>query len=158
MPNILFVCLGNICRSPAAQAVFTDLLEIRNLQDDVLVDSAGTSSYHIGQPPCRIMQNAARSRGIDMSHLRARQVQPDDFERFDYIFAMDRSNLEDLLWMSPPEHQHKISLFLAHAPDLGPDVPDPYYGGRDQAERVLEIIEEGAQALLEHLLKTEICP
>jgi protein-tyrosine phosphatase len=93
-----------------------------------------------------------------MSHIRARQITPEDFRRFDYIFAMDRANLDELLWMAPPEHHHKISLFLAQAPDLGPDVPDPYYGGHNQAERVMDIIEEGADALLTHLLKTEICP
>jgi protein-tyrosine phosphatase len=158
MTKILFVCLGNICRSPAAQAVFEDLLAIRNLDTDVTVESAGTSDYHIGEPPCERMQRAARGRGIDMSHIRARQITPEDFRRFDYIFAMDRANLDELLWMAPPEHHHKISLFLAQAPDLGPDVPDPYYGGHNQAERVMDIIEEGADALLTHLLKTEICP
>ena len=158
MPKILFVCLGNICRSPSAQVVFEDLLAIRNLDADVMVDSAGTADYHIGKPPCETMQRVARRRGYDMSHLRARQVDYDDFQRFDYIFAMDRANLEDLLWMAPPEHHHKIRLFLEHAPDLGPDVPDPYYGGRRQAEHVMDVIEEGAEALLAHLLKTELCP
>jgi len=105
-----------------------------------------------------MMQRAARSRGIDMSHMRSRQIQPEDFQRFDYIYALDEANLDDLLQMSPPEHRHKIKLFLEYAPDLGPDVPDPYYGGHDQAERVMEIIEDGALALLENLLKTEICP
>ena len=158
MLRILFVCLGNIRRSPSAQAIFEDLLAIRNLENDVYVDSAGTSTYHIGEPPCPGMQRAARGRGIDMSHMRARRVSTEDFRHFDYILAMDQANLDELLWMAPPEHHHKIGLFLAHAPDLGPDVPDPYYGGRDQAEQVMEIIEEGAQALLEHLLKTEVCP
>jgi len=155
MPNILFICLGNVCRSPSAQAVFEDLLIPRNIADMVTVDSAGTTDYHAGKPPCQAMQRAARQRGIEMSHLRARQVQPEDFEQFDYLFAMDRSNRDDLLWMAPLEHRHKISLFLSQAPDLGPDVPDPYYGGHDQAERVMDIIEDGALALLEHLLKTE---
>ena len=104
------------------------------------------------------MQRVIQQVGLDMSHLRARQVTPEDFQRFDYIYAMDRANLDDLLWMAPPEHHHKIKLFLEHAPDLGPDVPDPYYGGRNQAERVLDIIEEGALTILEHLLKTEVCP
>ncbi len=158
MPGILFVCLGNTCRSPSAQAVFEDLLIPRNIADMVVVDSAGTTDYHVGEPPCETMQQAARRRGIEMSHLRSRQVQPDDFERFDFIFAMDRANLDDLRWLAPPEHHHKIKLFLEYAPDLGPDVPDPYYGGRNQAERVMDIIEDGALALLEHLLKTEICP
>jgi len=158
MARILFVCLGNICRSPSAQIIFEDLLAIRNLSTDVEVDSAGTADYHVGKPPCETMQRAARRRGLKMDHLRARQVQPRDFERFDYIFAMDRANLDELLWMAPPEHHHKIRLFLEQAPDLGPDVPDPYYGGSNQAERVMDIIEEGADALLTHLLKTEICP
>ena len=158
MTRILFVCLGNICRSPTAQTVFEDLLAVRNLDADVEVDSAGTADYHVGKPPCPQMQRAVRARGLDMSHLRARQVQPEDFQRFDYIFAMDRANLEDLRWMAPSEYHDKIRLFLEHAPELGPDVPDPYYGGVDQAERVLEIIEEGAEALLAHLLQSEICP
>lgn len=158
MSGILFVCLGNICRSPSAQAVFEDLLIPRNIADMVTVDSAGTADYHVGKPPCETMQRAARQRGIEMSHLRSRQVQPEDFQRFDFIYAMDRANLDDLLWMAPPEQHHKIKLFLSHAPDLGPDVPDPYYGGRNQAEQVMDIIEDGALALLEHLLKTEICP
>jgi protein-tyrosine phosphatase len=158
MSQILFVCLGNICRSPSAQAIFEDLLEPRNIADMVMVDSAGTSDYHIGEPPCQTMQRAARVRGIDMSHMRSRQIRPEDFERFDHIYALDEANLSDLLRMAPPEHHHKIKLFLAYAPDLGPDVPDPYYGGHNQAERVLDIIEEGAEALLSHLLKTEICP
>ncbi len=158
MKRILFVCLGNICRSPTAQVVFEDLLAVRNLQEDVQVDSAGTADYHLGKPPCETMQRAVHRRGLDMSHLRARQVQPQDFETFDYIFAMDRANLQELLWMAPPHHHAKIHLFLEHAPDLGPDVPDPYYGGQDQAEQVVSIIEEGADALLSHLLQTEICP
>ena len=158
MPDILFVCLGNICRSPTAQTIFEDLLVPRNLEDDFYVDSAGTSDYHIGKPPCRHMQRAVAGLGLDMSHLRARQVTPADFQRFHHIYAMDRANLEELRWMAPPEHHHKIHLFLSHAPDLGPDVPDPYYGGGNQAQRVLEIIEEGALAILEHLLKTEVCP
>jgi protein-tyrosine phosphatase len=156
--RILFVCLGNICRSPTAQAVFEDLLATRSLDHEVEVDSAGTADYHIGEPPCPRMQRAARRRGIDMSHLRARQVRPEDFQRFDYIYAMDRANYQDLLWLAPPEHRHKVHLFLEHAPELGEDVPDPYYGGEDQAERVFDIIEEGANALLAHLLEVEICP
>ncbi len=158
MPNILFVCLGNICRSPTAQVVFEDLLATRNLDADVWVDSAGTADYHIGEPPCPLMLQVARRRGLEMAHLRARQIRPSDFERFDYIFAMDRVNLQDLLRLAPPEHHPKIHLFLAYAPDLGMDVPDPYYGGEKQAERVLDIIEEGAMALLTQLLRTEICP
>ncbi len=158
MPQILFVCLGNICRSPAAQAVFEDMLALRNIADDVTIDSAGTAAYHIGKPPCDIMRQAARQRGLEMDHLRARQVQPEDFQRFDFIYAMDRANERDLLRMAPPQHRHKIQRFLAYAPDAGPDVPDPYYGGPGQAQRVLDIIEDGAAALLEHLLKTEICP
>ncbi len=158
MTRILFVCLGNICRSPTAQVVFEDLLRVRNLDSDVEVDSAGTSDYHIGEPPCPQMQVAARQRGYVMEHLRARQIQPEDFERFDYIYAMDRANLADLLWMAPAKHRAKIRLFLEHAPDLGEDVPDPYYGEGGGPDRVLDIIEEGAMALLNHLLQTELCP
>ncbi len=157
MTRVLFVCLGNICRSPTAQVVFEDLLRVRNLDADVAVDSAGTADYYVGKPPCAIMQRAARRRGYEMGHLRARQVKPDDFASFDYLFAMDRANFEDLLWMAPPEHHPKIHLFLEYAPELGSDVPDPYYqpGAADQ---VLDIIEEGAMALLTHFLQSEICP
>ncbi len=158
MPRILFVCLGNICRSPSAQVVFEDLLRIRNLDTDVVVDSAGTSDYHIGEPPCAPMQEAARQRGYEMAHLRARQIEPEDFARFDYIFAMDRANLTDLLGMAPPEHRSRVRLFLEHAPELGEDVPDPYYGEGGGPDQVLDIIEEGAMALLTHLLQTELCP
>jgi len=158
MLRILFVCLGNICRSPTAQVVFEEMLKFRNLDADVIVDSAGTSDYHIGEPPCALMQEAARRRGYEMGHLRARQVTNDDFTRFDYIFAMDQDNLADLLWMAPPEHHAKIKLFLEYAPELGKDVPDPYYGEGGGPDNVLDIIEEGATALLSHLLQTDLCP
>ena len=158
MTGVLFVCLGNICRSPTAEAVFRDLLAIRNLDADVLVDSAGTADYHVGEPPCPQMRRVARRRGIDMDHLRARRVRPEDFERFDYIYAMDLANYNELLRMAPDEHRHKVRLFLEHAPELGSDVPDPYYGGVHQAERVFDIIEAGADAILQHLLEEAICP
>jgi protein-tyrosine phosphatase len=158
MTKILFVCLGNICRSPSAQAIFEDLLIPRNIADAVEVDSAGTASYHVGEPPCSIMQQAAHEIGIAMSHLRARQLVLADFDRFDYLYAMDRSNLRAMQRMAPPAHQHKLRLFLADAPELGPDVPDPYYGGLPQARHVLSIIEEGAMTVLQTLLEDEICP
>jgi len=156
MIKILFVCLDNVCQSPAAQAIFKDMLIPRNIADRVTVDSAGAAVHRAGEPPCDAMQQAARTLGLDISHLRSRQAQPEDFARFDHIFAMDRASRSALLAAAPPPHQHKIKLFLAYAPDLGPDVPPP--GDQAQAEQVMDIIEEGALSLLERLLKTEICP
>ena len=147
--KILFVCLGNICRSPSAEGVFRQKLEQAGLSDRVEVDSAGTHAYHVGSPPDDRAAAAASRRGIDLSGLRGRQVSPDDFEHYDYILAMDRDNLADLLAMSPAEHQHKIRLFLDFAgAGTGPEVPDPYYGGSDGFERVLDMLEQASDGLL----------
>lgn len=150
MVKVLFVCLGNICRSPTAHGVFLRLVEEEGLAGHIEVDSAGTHAYHINEPPDRRAQEAARKRDVDLSRLRARRALEQDFERFDYILAMDRSNFEHLEAICPPGAEHKLRLFLTYAPDLGHDeVPDPYYGGTAGFERVLDMIEAASRGLLE---------
>jgi protein-tyrosine phosphatase len=152
--RILFVCMGNICRSPTAEGVFTSLLQAEGLAEFFEADSAGTHAYHQGEPPDPRAGSAALKRGIDLSHQRARRVNLDDFEYFDYIVAMDRSNLEDLTGICAPEHQTKLRLFLEFASDLPEiDVPDPYYGGPQGFERVLDLIELASRAMIAELRK-----
>ena len=142
--------MGNICRSPTAQGVFEYLVEEAGMSDCIEVDSAGTHAYHIGERPDRRATQAAAGRGIDLTRQRARRVEPADFERFDYVLAMDSSNLEDLAAICPQQHQDKLQLFLGFAEDVSRrDVPDPYYGGNQGFERVLDLIEMGARALLQ---------
>lgn len=150
--KVLFVCLGNICRSPTAAIVLRAVAaqEARELEIDI--DSAGTAGYHIGAPPDARSQEAARRRGYDMSALRARVIAPEDFERFDLILAMDQENLAVLRRRAPRERHERIRLFLEFAPELGTtEVPDPYYGGPNGFEEVLDLIEEAARALIRHL-------
>jgi protein-tyrosine phosphatase len=150
--KVLFVCMGNICRSPSAQGVFELQLAKAELAHLVHIDSAGTHAYHVGEPPDRRATQAAASRGIDLTTQRARRVEVADFERFDYVLAMDSSNLEDLLSVCPEEYQHKVRLFLEFAnANSSREVPDPYYGGTQGFERVLDLIEEGAEGLLEDI-------
>jgi protein-tyrosine phosphatase len=142
--------MGNICRSPTAQGVFEYLVEEAGMSQRIDVDSAGTHAYHAGEKPDKRATLAAAGRGIDLSRQRARRVEPADFERFDYLLAMDNSNLEDLVEICPQHHQNKVRLFLEFAEDLYQrEVPDPYYGGHQGFERVLDLIEVGASALLE---------
>jgi protein-tyrosine phosphatase len=150
--RILFVCLGNICRSPTAEAVFRHLLANVASDLEIEVDSAGIGSWHIGEPPDERAQAAARRRGFEMGELRARQIVREDFERFDLILAMDRENLAELRKRSPPQFRERVRLFLEYAPDLGEEeVPDPYYGGEAGFEAVLDLAEQAARGLLEHL-------
>ena len=144
MPRLLFVCLGNICRSPAADGMARAMAETRDL--DWRIDSAGTGAWHIGNPPDPRMIEAAAARGVDLTPLRARQAEPDDFLRFDHIFAMDRSNLADLEAIRPLNATAALSLFLKTK-----DVPDPYYGGPDGFEQVLNLIATRLDKLFETL-------
>lgn len=149
MTRVLFVCLGNICRSPTAQGVFEKLLADNGLAGRVEVDSAGTHAYHQGEPPDERAQMEAARRGVDLSGQRARAVTEQDFERFDYILAMDGSNLSILQSRCPPQFRQRVRLFLEFAGDLDEtDVPDPYYGGQHGFERVLDLVEAGARGLL----------
>lgn len=147
MVSVLFVCLGNICRSPTAEGVFRDLVEREGLNDKIRIDSAGTHAYHVGEPPDGRAQAEAKRRGIDISGLRGRQAQSGDFKTFDYVLAMDRSNHQNLLSICPLGAEDRLGMFLAFAPDLGRrEVPDPYYeGGFDG---VYDMIVEAAQGLL----------
>lgn len=150
--RILFVCLGNICRSPTAEAVLRDLLAREAPELSVEIDSAGIGDWHIGEPPDQRALVAARRRGLDMSRLRARQIVGEDFARFDFILAMDRANLSELRGRAPTQYRERVRLFLEFAPDLGIDeVPDPYYGGAAGFEDVLDLAEQAARGLLSHL-------
>ncbi|MNQ95214.1 Low molecular weight protein-tyrosine-phosphatase YfkJ [compost metagenome] len=148
--RILFVCLGNICRSPTAEAVLRHKLRELGLEG-VEVDSAGTGDWHVGKPPDSRTRQAAQLRGYDLSALRGRQVCAGDFRRFDLILAMDNSNLEQLRRMSPDGAMAELDLFLRRY-DLAPDeVPDPYYGGEEGFERVLDLLEQACDGLLREL-------
>jgi protein-tyrosine phosphatase len=150
--RVLFVCLGNICRSPTAEAVFRHLLVREGEAGTVEVDSAGTHGYHTGEPPDPRAIEAAARRGIDMRALRARLVAAEDFARFDLVLAMDEQNFRRLRRLAPPEHQHRLRLFLEFAPALGRrDVPDPYYGGPTGFEEVLDLVEAASAGLLAEL-------
>lgn len=152
MPRILFVCLGNICRSPSAEGVFRRLLAERKPDVAMSVDSAGTADYHIGKSPDPRACAAAAERGIDITTLRARQVAPEDFDRFDYILAMDGSNLADLLRQCPEAHRGKVQRLATYARHHNvEDVPDPYYGEDDGFEYVLDLLEDACEGLLNHV-------
>jgi protein-tyrosine phosphatase len=147
--KVLFVCMGNICRSPTAQGVFEKLVVENNLSDVLHVDSAGTHAYHIGELPDARASEAAERRGVDLSRQRARRVSVEDFEEFDYVLAMDQSNYQDLVGLCQPEHSAKVRLLLEYAPGLPMrEVPDPYYGGATGFERVLDLIEQASAGLL----------
>ncbi|WP_346906451.1 low molecular weight protein-tyrosine-phosphatase [uncultured Roseibium sp.] len=148
MTSVLFVCLGNICRSPLAEGVFRHTVEQAGHSDRVLIDSAGTGSWHQGHAPDPRSISVAASNGIDISGLRARQVKQDDFDRFDLILAMDRDNLAALRRMCAAEQTGRIRLFLE---DPERDVPDPYYGGADGFQDVYKLVRNGCLDLLEDL-------
>lgn len=150
--SVLFVCLGNICRSPTAHGVFLDQAARAGLAGRVQIDSCGTAGYHVGEPPDARATAAAARRGYDLSPLRARQFDPGDFERFDYILAMDESNLAHLEARRPADYRGRLDLFLALAPALGRrEVPDPYYGSEGGFEEVLDLVEGAGEALLAEL-------
>ncbi len=152
MVKVLFVCMGNICRSPTAEGVFGKLVHEAGLSDVIEIDSAGTHAYHVGEPPDTRAQRHALARGVDLSLLRARRATSQDFEYFDYVLAMDEDNFQHLLQICPEQHQEKLQLFLDYAPHLTyREVPDPYYGGAKGFDNVLDLAEHAATGLLEHI-------
>jgi protein-tyrosine phosphatase len=157
--SVLFVCMGNICRSPTAEGVFRAIAEREGLARDLMIDSAGIGGWHAGEAPDRRACVAALRRGFDLTHMRARQVDVSDFARFGWIFAMDRWNLDELRAMQPPDHRGHVGLFLELAPDLATlDVPDPYYGGAEGFEHVLDLVEQASEALVAHLRREVAWP
>jgi protein-tyrosine phosphatase len=149
--KILFVCMANICRSPTAEGVFRRLVEKEGLADRVLIDSAGTGEWHIGAAPDPRACKAAAKRGYDLTTLRARQVNRYDFADFDYVLAMDEENVRTLKRLAPREHAHKIRFFTEFGSSGADSVPDPYAGGAQGFERVLDLVEDAAQGLLRHI-------
>lgn len=150
--SVVFCCMGNICRSPTAEAVFRARVAKAGLEQHILIDSAGTHDYHIGEPPDRRAQHAALRRGYEMSMLRGRQIGSGDFERFDYVLAMDHGNLAILQQLRPRDAKSHLGLFLEFARrSQAREVPDPYYGGAEGFERVLDMIEDASEGLLEHM-------
>jgi protein-tyrosine phosphatase len=151
MVKVLFICMGNICRSPTAEGVFRHKVKNADLEDQFIIDSAGTHAYHVGNPPDSRAQYAARKRDIDLSSQRARRVTTEDFLAFDYVIAMDESNRRDLLSICPAGYEERIHLFLDFADSKESEVPDPYYGQGRGFEIVLNLVEDAADGLLEHI-------
>ena len=149
--SVLFVCMGNICRSPTAEGVFRFHAGQAGMVERLHVDSAGTHAYHTGEPPDRRARAAAERRGMSLEGISARRVNAEDFERFDYIIAMDEDNLVRLRDDAPEEHHTKLRLFLEFGESSEREVPDPYYGGSAGFERVLDLVEEASRGLLETL-------
>jgi len=157
--RLLFVCLGNICRSPMAEGVFRRVAEQEGVLHLFDVDSAGLGDWHVGQAPDTRAQAAAQNRGIDISGQSARQIAPGDYDRFDLLLAMDGSNYDELVQLAPRNARHKIRRFLDFAPHVGTkDVPDPFYGGREGFDHALDLIEQAARGLLAELLSSESKP
>ncbi|MFT5839872.1 MAG: protein-tyrosine phosphatase [Flavobacteriales bacterium] len=151
-PSVLFVCLGNICRSPSAEAVFKKKANDNGLI--IEIDSAGTAGYHKGAEPDKRSQAVGIERGYSFKSLKCRKVVEQDFKHFDYILAMDNQNIENLLDICPEEFKHKVLLHLSFAVSEEQEVPDPYYGGKRGFEHVLDLIELGADGFIEHLKST----
>jgi len=153
--GVLFVCLGNICRSPTAEAVFRRRAALAGLERRLRIASAGTGDWHVGSRPDKRASTHARKRGYDLSSIRAQQVTRDHFARYEWILAMDRSNLRALESLRPAEWPGRLGLLLDFAPHLGVrDVPDPYYGGAQGFERVLDLIEQASDALLAQIAQS----
>lgn len=149
--SVLFVCMGNICRSPTAEGVFRHFVKEAGLEDEIDVDSAGTHAYHVGEAPDRRAMAAAERRGVSLAEIQARRVADSDFEKFDYIIAMDEDNQSRLLDQAPEEHRSKVTLFLSHTAGEETEVPDPYYGGAAGFERVLDLVEDASRNFLESI-------
>lgn len=152
--KVLFVCMGNICRSPTAHGVFRKLLETEQLVDRIEIDSAGTHAYHVGNPPDARAQETARQRGLDLSDLRARQAKSEDLAEFDYVIAMDKDNYRSLMAICPTGQEGSIHLFMDFAPQMRTtEVPDPYYGGPAGFDKVFDLVEAAAEGLLDDIRK-----
>ncbi|SFN27600.1 protein-tyrosine phosphatase [Nitrosospira briensis] len=152
--SVLFVCMGNICRSPTAEAVFRQQVKAAGFEHAIHIDSAGTHDYHVGQPPDERAQRAAQRRGYDTQKLRGRQVHERDFEVFHYILAMDRANLAILERECPPQYRHKLGLLMQYGEGFSQgiqEVPDPYFGGNQGFEHVLNMVEEAGRGLLNRI-------
>ncbi|MGB0083785.1 MAG: low molecular weight protein-tyrosine-phosphatase [Rhodomicrobiaceae bacterium] len=146
--RILFVCLGNICRSPIAEGIFRDVTIQRGFGKNFIIDSAGLGSWHIGNPADERAQAALRLRGIDISGKRARRIAQEDFETFDLILAMDRSNRDHLLKLAPKQHQHKIALLMEYAPNLSiHEIPDPFFGEANGFDYACQLIDAACRGL-----------
>ena len=150
--KVLMVCLGNICRSPTAHGVFQQRIDNSNLQHKIKVDSAGTGDWHVGAGPDHRAADAAKKRGYSLDSLKARQVNANDFQEFDYILAMDYENLRDLQAKCPDVCEDKLDLFLAYSDRQDKVVPDPYYSGQHGFELVLDMIEEASDKLLAQII------
>lgn len=146
------VCLGNICRSPTAQGVLSSLAAKRAFKRDILVDSAGTGSWHLGEAPDERSTEAAARRGYEIGHLVSRQITIIDFEKFDYVLAMDQANLDDLKKLCPDKYKDKLELLLDFGSSKESSVPDPYYGGASGFSRVVGLIEDACDGFLRHLI------
>lgn len=157
MVRVLFVCLGNICRSPMAQGAFDALVAEAGLDAQIVTNSAGTGAWHVGNPPDPRAQQTAARRGIDIARQRARQVTPDDFDTFDYVLAMDGDNLRALQKAAPKAARGRLHLFLSFASTGKPgDVPDPYFGGPDGFEHVFDLVEDAGRGLLRHIRASDL--
>ncbi len=155
--KVLFVCTGNICRSPTAEGVFRHVVAQAGLAHQITCESAGTHDYHVGDPPDPRTQRAAARRGYDLSVLRARQVSRDDFGKFDYVLAMDQANLLALQRICPPQHANRLKLFMEFGADPAVrEVPDPYYGGVQGFEQVLDLVEQASRGLLDSIRSKNI--
>lgn len=153
---VLFCCTGNICRSPTAEGIFLKKISAAGLARRIRVDSAGTHGYHIGEAPDPRTQIAAKARGYDLSPLRARRIEREDFDRFDLVLAMDHENRAFLARLCPPADAHKLKLMMEYARNHAvPEVPDPYDGGPEAFDRVLDLLEDATDGLLETILSKQ---
>lgn len=153
MVKVIFICMGNICRSPTAHGVFRKLVEDEGYSDSIYIESAGTHAYHVGEPPDQRAQQTARERGISLTDLRGQKVKESDYETFDYILAMDDDNYNILASQCPAEYQEKLRLFLDFAEDIqAREVPDPYYGGASGFDQVFDMVEAGSRGLLTDII------
>lgn len=154
MPSVVFVCLGNICRSPSAEGVFQALVDAAGLTEKISVDSAGTGGWHVGDPPDARARRIAKEFGYDLSAQRARQFQITDFDKFDYVIAMDQSNFENLQRLAHGEFSGELGLMLDYAGRIGEEVPDPYYGEIEDYRHVFDLLKPAAEGLLAHIRET----